>query len=260
MAIKELTKEILKRSLDRLDIQAGDNLLIHSAIQFLGYPVGGLKTIYETIISQITPRGTLVVPTFNFEFARGVEYHPSITPSVNMGVISEFIRQLPEAHRSSHPLQSIAAVGKYAMYLTQNDSPGAFDNGSAFERMLRLDFKCLLLGATINACSIIHYSEQNLEVPYRFWKNFSGKIDGKDKTYRMFARNLDLDPQLDLSLIQKILIERELWSEVEVNYGKLAVFSLSDFKLIADSLLKEDPYVLLSNRQQVLNTLANYSK
>ena len=204
MAIKQLTQGLLRSSLEALEIQPGDHLLIHSAMQFLGYPVGGLEMIYETLWKMVTTQGTLVVPTFTFQFAKGVAYHPDSSPSVNMGVFSEFVRKLPEAMRSRHPMQSIAAVGHYATELASRDTPGAFDDGSTFDRMLELDFKCLLLGANVNACSIIHYSEQRAEVPYRYWKDFTGLIDGKNETYRMYARNLELDPQLELAPIQVV--------------------------------------------------------
>lgn len=256
MAIKSLSQDLLSNSLEAINILPGDNLLIHSAIQFLGFPVGGLKMIYESLLSLVTAQGTLAVPVFTFEFANGLEYHPATSASKNMGIFSEFIRKLPGSQRTAHPMQSLAIVGHYATELASRDTPGAFDNGSAFERMLDLDFKCLLLGATINACSIIHYSEQRAKVPYRYWKNFSGLIDGQEKTYRMYARKLELDPQLDLSPIQQRLEAEVLWHSTQVNYGKIAVFTLKDFRKVADSLLAKDPFALLSNRAGVVSKLS----
>ena len=97
-------------------------LLVHSAVQFLGRPVGGLRMYLEAIQEVIGAEGTLVVPTFNFGFAQGERYDPADTPSQGMGAFSEFVRQLPEARRTSHPLQSVAVVGRYAADLANRDT------------------------------------------------------------------------------------------------------------------------------------------
>ncbi len=68
----------------------------------------------EAILEVIGPEGTLIVPTFNFGFAKGEPYDPLTTPSVGMGAFSEFVRRLPGALRTSHPMQSIAVVGRWA--------------------------------------------------------------------------------------------------------------------------------------------------
>ncbi len=121
-------------------------------------------------------QGTLVVPTFNFSFARGESYDPKVTPCEGMGAFSEYIRQHPKALRTPHPMQSLAIIGHSAEDLSGRDTASAFDPGSAFERMLELDFRLLLLGADIQAVSMVHYSEQRAAVPYRYWKDFTGKI------------------------------------------------------------------------------------
>lgn len=137
-----VTKEQIEDCLIRLGIQAGDGLLVHSAVQFLGHPEGGLGIYLEAIQNVIGKSGTLVVPTFNFSFAAGEPYDPAQTPSKGMGVFSEFIRLQPGAMRSQHPMQSIAAIGQFASDLTRRDTLSAFDPGSAFERMLELTLNC----------------------------------------------------------------------------------------------------------------------
>jgi len=255
VSLKVLTRETLTSSLNKIGIVEGDQLLIHSAIQFLGKPEGGIEMIYQSLQSLLTPTGTIVVPTFNFDFSISAEFSTQNTPSKGMGVFSELIRRLPNSSRTSHPLQSIAAVGYHANDLSIRDTPCAFDEGSAFEHMLDLDFNCLLLGANINACSIIHFSEQRANVPYRYWKNFSGLVDGKYATYRMFVRDLELNPLLDLNLVKARLVDQKLWNEVHLNYGTLSKFKLKDFRISADELLSKDPFCLLSNRESVKERL-----
>jgi aminoglycoside 3-N-acetyltransferase len=250
----ELTNEQLERSLVALGIQSGDGLLIHSAIQMLGMPVEGIQA-YVNVLQKVTgERGTLVVPTFTLDYPRTRKFDYRSTPSKGMGSLSEFIRQLPGALRSKHPLQSVASLGYHAVDLTGRDTPSAFEEGSVFDQLLNLDFKLLLLGADIQAASMIHYCEANAGVPYRSWKMFYGQVWQNDqwveKAYSMYARNLDIDPQLQLKPIQSELERMGVWNEVSVNYGKIACCKLTDFVKAGAILLIQDPWIFVANRAQ----------
>lgn len=269
----EVTKEQITLALQALGFKRGDGVLVHSAIQYLGRPAGGVGIYFSALcevlgihFQQLTlpspdrslattqDSGTLVVPTFNFAFARGEPYDPQTTPSAGMGVFSEYVRQRPEARRTPHPMQSLAVVGYYGEDLTGRDTLSAFDPGSAFERMLELDFKLLLLGADVQAASILHYSEQRAHVPYRYWKDFTGRIltptGWTTRTYRMFVRDIELDPQLDLHPVQEALQIRSQWQTLELNYGYISLCRLSDFVVVVDEILNKDPWALVANRPQ----------
>ena len=256
----ELTKELLERSLRQLNIASGDGLLIHSAIQMLGKPTGGVQAYVSGIQKLISEKGTLVVPTFTLDYPRTQEFDRQKTPSRGMGVLSEFVRQMPGTLRTSHPLQSVAALGHYAVDLTGRDTSSAFEEGSVFARMLELDFKLLLLGAEIQAASMVHYCEAAVQVPYRRWTEFPGLIwqDGQwvRKTYRMYARILEIDPQLKLQPIQLELERMRAWQEVSLNYGKIACCRLTDFVNACMTLLEKDPWVLVSNKTEVKHRFA----
>ena len=249
--MQEVTQKQVTTCLKALGIVSGDGLLVHSAVQFLGRPVGGLRMYLDTIREIISPDGTLVVPTFNFGFARGESFDPRSTPSPEMGVFSEFVRQLPEARRTIHPLQSIAVVGRYRDDLTVRDTASAFDAGSAFERMLELDFKLLLLGASSRAVAMFHYCEQRANVPYRYWKDFTGAVRTPEgwqtRTYRMFARDLELDPVLTIDPVVAYLQSLGQWRSQPLNYGQVTVCNLRDFVVAADKFLAEDPWALVTN-------------
>ena len=132
------------------------------------------------------------------------------------------------------------------------DTPSAFDPGSAFERMIELDFDLLLLGSDIQAVSLIHYSEQRYQVPYRYWKDFQGIVQtpaGLEKrSYRMYVRDLEIDPQLTLRPVQLVLEERGQWQTTTINYGKIASCRMRDFIDVLDEFLRHDPWSLVMNR------------
>lgn len=258
----QITREQITKVLREVGIGPGDGLLVHSALQYLGRPVGGVRVYYAALCEildngsgrtgEVPLLGTVAVPTFNFAFARGERYDPANTPSEGMGSFSEFVRTLPGALRTSHPMQSLAVVGHYAAELSGLDTPSAFDPGSVFERMLELDFKLLLLGADVQAVSMLHYSEQRAKVPYRFWKDFKGEIrtssGWSSRTYRMYVRELELDPQLQLYPIQEMLMKRGQWSSLPINYGNISSCRLVDFVAATDKLLASDPWSLVANR------------
>jgi aminoglycoside N3'-acetyltransferase len=252
--MKEVTRDQVISCLQALGVGTGDGLLTHSAVQFLGRPRGGVGMYLEAILSVIGSAGTLVVPTFNFAFARGERYDPTSTPSAGMGAFSEYVRQHPQARRTPHPMQSVAVIGYYAEDLVRRDTLSAFDPGSAFERMLELDFKLLLLGADARAISMFHYCEQRASVPYRYWKEFSGEVrtplGWQKRTYRMFVRDLDLNPQLTLDPVVAEMQARGEWRSVSLNYGQVSVCKLKDFVAAADRFLAADPWSLVLNRPQ----------
>ena len=249
--MQTVTRDQISRTLSTIGIRSGDGLLVHSAIQFLGRPADGVGLFLDAILDVLGPEGTIVVPTFNFDFARGLPFDPKTTPSKNMGVFSELVRMHPVASRTMHPLQSVAVMGKYQDDLTNRDTLSAFDPDSAFDRMVELDFKLLLLGAEIQAASIVHYSEQRAAVPYRYWKEFSGQVkigsEWKSCVYKMYVRNMEINPELNLNPIQEQLEAKGLWSTEKVNYGQISTCRLSGFVKIADHLLKNNPWSLVGN-------------
>ena len=149
-------------------------------------------------------------------------------------------------------MQSLAVVGRYAADLASRDTLSAFDPGSAFERMLELDFKLVLLGASIQAVSMLHYSEQRAAVPYRYWKEFPGPYltthGWEQRTYRMFVRDLQLDPQIELYPVQRTLQEQGTWQSTPLNYGQIACCRLVDFVAEVDRCLEQDAWLLVTNR------------
>lgn len=245
-------------ALKTVGIKHGDGVMIHSSTQFLGIPDGGIGMYYEVIDEMLglqSNEGTLVVPTFTFGFAHGETFDQSQSPSDQMGAFSEYVRLLPDSRRSMHPMHSVAVVGRYSEELTRIDTLGAFDPGSVFERMVDLDFKLLLLGADVYYTTMIHYCERRAKVPYRYWKNIHGEVrltaqPPVKRTYRMFARDLDLNPDVNATPVKVELEKRGQWFSIDLNYGKIASCRFQNFVAAAEDLLARDPWVLVVNRPE----------
>ncbi|MGW8249989.1 MAG: AAC(3) family N-acetyltransferase, partial [Anaerolineales bacterium] len=116
--LRQVTQQQVADTLRAAGVRPGDSLLVHSALQYLGQPIGGVGMYYMALHSILegepTPEsqfatrdsplhsGTLAVPAFNFAFARGEAYDPKSTPSVGMGAFSEYVRRLPYSLRTAH--------------------------------------------------------------------------------------------------------------------------------------------------------------
>jgi aminoglycoside 3-N-acetyltransferase len=249
--MREVRLDDIIEALEGVGVRRGDGLLVHSALQYFGRPAGGIGVYLSALQAVLGSEGTIAVPTFNFSFADGEDYDPATAPSVGMGTLSELVRQHPDALRTSHPMQSFAVMGKWASELAACDTPSAFDDGSAVDRMMKLDFKLLLLGADIQASAILHYSEQRAGVPYRYWKDFSGRIKRGEvwekATYRMFVRDMEIDARLEIYAIQDAMEKKGQWASHKLNYGTISLCGLRDFVATADQFLAEDPWVFVTN-------------
>ena len=257
--MQEVSRQEVIDSLRQVGIARGDSLLVHSALQFLGRPASGVGMYLDAVDAVVgltgsEPTGTLAVPTFNFDFAKGEDYDPASAPSIGMGAFSEFIRLYPQAQRTTHPMQSFAVLGAMAEEFAALDTPSAFDDNSAVDLMLTEDFKILLLGADIQAVSALHYSEQRVGVPYRYLKTFSGRVkregEWQPAKYRMYVRDMDIDPRLEIYEIETELRHRGQWQSVKLNYGHISACRLRDFVDVTTELLEADPWRFVTNKPE----------
>ena len=112
MSIPTVSQTQVSSIFKAIGVQPGDGLLVHSALQFLGRPENGPQTYLDALDEVLGTEGTVIVPTFNFGFARGEDYDAETAPAENMGVFSEYVRQQPGARRTSHPMQSLSDYGE----------------------------------------------------------------------------------------------------------------------------------------------------
>lgn len=245
-----------RKAFKELGIRQGNILFIHSSLLSFGLPQGLTPThlpsyIYDLLTRAIGAQGTIVVPTFNTGFCDGQAFDRQETPSRFMGAFSEYVRQLPDSMRTTHPIHSIAAIGSKTEKITQADTESAFSKGGAFDTLLNLNAKVLLLGADINAVSFIHLVEQEMNVPYRIWRTFGGEYIEKGlheiREYKMFARNREWNPILDLSSIEALLEAQNKMYRHKIGSGQIMSFHAKDFIGIARNCIKDNPYSFVSN-------------
>jgi aminoglycoside 3-N-acetyltransferase len=254
--MKKFTNEDFLLALKAANIYPGDLVFVHSSLFQLGR-MESCQTeampaeLVRLLLDYLGIEGTLSVPTFNFGFIKGLPFDPQQTSSEGMGIFSETVRKWPGSLRSCHPLQSVSAIGRLAETITKPDTGSSFDIGGPFGMMVGLGAKLLLLGAPIQAASLVHYAEERIEVPYRKWKTVTGNYvnNGEEmkRTYKFFARDLELDPCLNLYPIETWLTKRNQFYKVPLGNGHVAQCAFSDFVDVVIEHLNDDPYCLIKS-------------
>lgn len=170
----------LKSDFKALGVKSGAIIIVHGSLSEIGWTVGGPVSVIKALMQVLTPEGTLVMPTFSGENTDPSHwenppvpkswwkiirnempaFHPEITPTRGMGVIVETFRKWPKVIRSSHPVSSFAAWGKYSKFITK-DHELTVDLGedSPLARIYDLDGKVLLVGVSHANNTSLHLAE-----------------------------------------------------------------------------------------------------
>jgi len=140
----------LTKALIELGLGNEDSVLIHSdstlAMQLSGaeWWEEAFEFQIDALQAAVGPNGTLLVPTFNYDFCEGVPYDHAESRS-QVGMFTNFVLDLPQSTRSFHPIFSFAGFGSGAESLLETSSNSSFGPGSVFENMYDADTLILFL-------------------------------------------------------------------------------------------------------------------
>ncbi|EPG8837755.1 aminoglycoside 3-N-acetyltransferase [Pseudomonas aeruginosa] len=177
------TPRSIIEALQKLGVRFGDLLMVHASLKAIGPVEGGAETVAAALRSAVGPIGTLMgYASWDRspyeETLNGARLDdevrrtwPPFDPATagtyrGFGLLNQFLVQAPGARRSAHPDASMVAVGPLAETLTEPHELGhALGEGSPVERFVRLGGKVLLLGAPLNAVTVLHYAEAIADIP-----------------------------------------------------------------------------------------------
>ncbi len=156
--------------------------MVHASLKAIGEVEGGPAAIVEAVRDSVGPAGTVMAFVSwdrspysetlgeNRLSAEERDLWPAYDPGDagsyrGFGVLNQFIVAHPQAHRSRHPDASMVAIGLHAEFLVADHRLGqAYGPGSPLERFLAVDGKVLLLGASLDAVTVLHYAEAIAEI------------------------------------------------------------------------------------------------
>ncbi|MES2206976.1 MAG: AAC(3) family N-acetyltransferase [Pseudomonadota bacterium] len=240
-------------ALDNVKAADSDILYMHTGMTF-GLPNLELSRqellaiIYELIDSLSIQ--SLLVPVFTFSFCNQEGFNRQ-TSSSKMGALNEFIRKLPQAMRSIDPLMSSVLIGK-DRYLVEGLGKHSIGKESTFDKLhsCKKRVKFLFLGTTVSECfTYTHYVESLLRSPYRYDKEFTGKIIDEDSSwidaYSLFVRYEGVIPATDNKL-EKTLLENGSLLKLKCGDSSIACVSEPDAFSTIIHQLEQNEYAYIN--------------
>ena len=238
-----VTKQDIIDGLNDLGLKAGDTVVVHSSLSSFGQVEGGVEAVVDALLEVVGPRGTLAVPTFNFE--PGV-FDLGATPSIT-GRITEAVRRRPGAIRSKHPTHSVTAIGPLAQAITENhDKVDPFGRGSALFKLLQAKGKVLQLGTTQTTCSMVHVAEEIVGVPFLERQRNVGVKMPDGKVIRKWIRRPGCSQ--GFNVLDEPLRQRGQLAETIIGKCRARLMSARDLVQAAVEMLQADPESLLCTR------------
>jgi aminoglycoside 3-N-acetyltransferase len=211
-------------------MMSGDTLLLHSNIRrTLRHAIriwGRVEPadILESFLTALGPRGTLILPLFNFAFTTGATFDIRVSPS-EMGVLTEVGRRYPGAVRTGHPIYSFAVIGKAAESCLGLANSSGYGSDSPFGLLRALDGKIGVLDLPDqNSMTFYHHVEEMLGVDYRYHKRFRGPYVDHDgvqtmREYGIFVRNMNRGVQTQVDPMGELLWQQGLYRGSRPNQG-----------------------------------------
>ncbi len=197
---RPVTVDRLLSDLAALGLAAGDDVIVHSSMQSLGWVPGGAPAVVDALTGTVTDAGTLVMPTHTSHYADPSEwenpplpddwvptvretmpaYRPEVTPTRGMGSVAECFRSYPGAVRSDHPIYSFAAWGKRAGYVAEGHELGyGMGEGSPLARLYDVGGRVLLLGVGHGRNTSLHLAEYRAGVTGECERGAPVLVDGQ---------------------------------------------------------------------------------
>lgn len=257
--MKKFTYNDIELAVSSLNLKEGDTILVRSALQNLGFFVGGShnlsRVFFELLYEAIgKDKGTLVVPTGCLSLCNTDKPFDIVNTPSELGVFSEYVRKVPEAIRSFHPFFSYTSVGKLSNDICGYHPKTAFGLNSPKDKLINFNAKAISIGLPPNyTCTTVHHAEFMVGVPYRYVKEFYHPIlvDGVIKYDKFYLYVLYLNMCLKRNRNKK-LWERFKGEVIRTPLGNssLYIYSMKEFYNHCITEMQKDMYVWLDEEPQ----------
>lgn len=228
-----------KKIAESIGIKKGDRVYLSSDILMLSFIAMkngekfDLDELLNGFIEAIGEEGTLLIPTFNFDFSNKGHYDYKNTMSTT-GALGNAALKREDFKRTKHPMHSFCVWGHDKELLCELNNLNSFGPDSPFGYMKENNVIQVMLGADYQrSMTFVHFVETNAKVPYRFHKTFTGTYvyeDGHEETvtYEYPARVLEYGTHEMFNRIGAILEEKGISRKYDINGVAVNVCPLGD--------------------------------
>lgn len=240
----------LARDLEELGLPRNGTYLVHSSLRRVGTLPDGPVTLLRALRDTCGPDATIVVPTFTAENstttrayrqrtanmrpeqlldeeAKIAGFDPLTSPSQNVGMFSECVRNASGSFRSTHPQTSFSAVGPRARELVAvHDLRCHLGEDSPLRRLYDDDAVVLLIGVGFDVCTCFHLAEYRFDkrMDLRQYRTFV-MTDGRRKLQEFFAPDTD---DSDFATIGNEMAEEPLVHAGHIGNARVRWFRMRD--------------------------------
>jgi aminoglycoside 3-N-acetyltransferase len=240
-----LTRTDIIFGLRRLGLPSGARVIVHSSLKSFGWVNGGARTVIEALMEVLTPRGTLLMPSFNHgsivEEGRTGYFHPQETPTTN-GAIPDLFWRLPGVARSLDPTHAFAAWGQNASsYTAAHHRTLTMGPDSPLGRLNADGGYGLLLGVGYEANTFHHVVEMSRNAPClgRRMEEYAVMLpDGRRVLGRTWGWREQNCPFTDQIRYSKVMEDRALQHVAWIGACQATLFRLSDCYAVVAEILE----------------------
>lgn len=216
-----------------------------------------LNDFLDGIIDVVGDGGTIIIPTFNWDYCKGVAFDYKNTPC-KTGMIGTVALRRQDFKRTKHPIYSFAVFGRFQDYLCSLENKDSFADDSPFGFFKRMNVKNYIIDVSLKNCfTYVHYVEESSKmVKYRFVKTFTGDyIDEnglKTKTnYSMFVRDLNLNVENIIDPFDLIFEKNGIERLITINNSTIRIIELGKaFDLILNDIKNNSSKTICSFKKQ----------
>ena len=236
-----------------MKIEKGDAILVSSDAKKMIWDAisnrskTDLNQFIYGLINEVGTDGTVIFPTYNWDFCNGIPFDIKKTPCMTGSIGSTALKR-KDFIRTKHPLYSFAVHGKLASTLANMNNLDAFGPDSPFAFFKENNIKNYVIDVSLQHCfTFVHYAEEQAGcVKHRYIKNFTaGYIDENgvltQRTYSMFVRDLSMNVETTIDPIEHDLIDNKAEEVIQINNSEIKKINLKPtFEILMNDIKNND--------------------
>ncbi|MFB3897263.1 MAG: AAC(3) family N-acetyltransferase [bacterium] len=248
-----VTKQDIVLGLRELGLTKGNVALVHSSLSSFGQVDNGAETVIDALLETVGEEGTIMVPTLTGNSKQNAVVPPIFDPIHTpcwTGKIPETFRHRKEAKRSLHPTHSVAAIGKYAAYLTADhercETPCSMD--SPYGKLVKLGGSILLIGCMHSSSTMLHLVEEAANSPYHLQPDWvDAQLINPDGTTTIIHTKIHLwGWDRDFNKIDSLLSDAKIMRIGKIGNATVRLIAARPMVNMLLQELKSDPLYLLT--------------
>ena len=260
-SISQLIERDFRVALDSVIRPEDDVLVFFSGIYTFAHlfdwpPAEIPDRLLDIMIHVAGSNRTLILPAYTMSFPHTRVFDLVCTKS-DIGVLPDRAIIRRNMRRLPKPMNSYMVIGPRADEFLALPCTTAWGTDGAFGWMTRVDAKICILGVPWEeACGLYHYAEELEQIPYRYYKRFSGEMfeDGAPIgpcEEVMFVRSATIPPVWDHTKIYSQLRTAGAVIASESLNIPLEAAKATKIVEVTRNMLKKDPYAFVVNVEQV---------